>query len=92
MYNFQYFKDLTDFEEVRLISFSNTTEIQFFTQEDEIALEYEDRVLLIFTPYISNLESVVEGYGEYIRDTATINIIDDDRKLFDITYVLCSTC
>ena len=84
MLYFQYFKDLTDFEQMRLITFSNTAEIQFFTQEDQIALEYEDTVLLRFTPYISNLEGVVEGYGEYIRSTATISIIDDDRKLFEI--------
>ena len=68
------------------ITVSNTAAIRIFTQEDQIALEYEDRVLLRFTPDISSLEGDVEGVGEYIRSTATINIIDDDRKLFDITY------
>ena len=60
----------------------NSTDIRLFTTNDEVTLEYEDTVILRFTPQISALDLVksVEGAGEYIRDTSTVFIIDNDRK------------
>ena len=53
------------------------------TLEDQIALENDDKVLLRFTPSstIPNLLSIVENDGEFIRDTATVTIIDCNCKL-----------
>ena len=47
---------------------------------DDIALEYDDSVILTFTPNDPDLISTVEAAGEYIRDTATVNIRDNDCK------------
>ena len=47
---------------------------------DGITPEYDDRVLLRFTPDIPDLILALEDYGEYVRDTATVNIIDNDCK------------
>ena len=71
-----------------------STDIRLFTVHDEITLEYEDRVLLRFTPAQAALIPVLESVFEYIRDTAIFNIIDNDRKcLFSFMFlaneVLC---
>ena len=62
------------------IVFENSTDICLFTTDDEITLEYEDTVILRFTPDDPAFIPTVEGTGEYIRDTATVCIIDNDRK------------
>ena len=54
----------------------------FHTSNDQITLEYEDRILLTFTPLNEFLIPGVEDLGEYIRDTAIVNIIDNDSKQF----------
>ena len=59
---------------------SESVEIRLFTSNDQIGLEYDDRVLLVFTPDNPGLIPVVEGVGEYIRDTAIVNIIDNESK------------
>ena len=59
---------------------NNATSIRVFPVNDEITLEYDDRVLLRFTPDESNLFSDLANEFEYIRDTAVVNIIDNDRK------------
>ena len=62
------------------ISFVNETEIRLFTSNDEITLEYDDRVILSFTPDNPAFITGLEGEGEYTRDTATVHIIDDDSE------------
>ena len=59
---------------------NNTNSIRVFPVNDEITLEYDDRVLLRFTPAGTNLFSDLANHFEYIRDTAVVNIIDNDRK------------
>ena len=59
---------------------NNATSIRVFPVNDEITLEYDDRVLLRFTPAVTNLSSDLANQFEYIRDTAVVNIIDNDRK------------
>ena len=59
---------------------SESVEIRLFTSNDQITLEYDDRVLLVFTPDNPGLIPAVEAEGEYIRDTAIVNIIDNDSK------------
>ena len=55
----------------------NSTVIRLFTSNDEITLEYDDSVILTFTPNNAAIISGLEGLGEYIRDTATV---DKDSK------------
>ena len=50
----------------------------FAPQDDEVTLEYDDRVRLIYTPFNPALIGGVEAAGEFIRHTATVNIIDTD--------------
>ena len=59
-----------------------STEVRLFAVNDEITLEYEDRVLLRFTPALINLIPGLASNYEHIRDTAIVNIIDNDRKCF----------
>ena len=70
----------SDFEIFQPIHIENSADIRLFTTNDEVTLEYNDTVILRFTPQMSDLVPSVEGMGEYIRDTATVNIIDNDRK------------
>ena len=69
-----------DFDEFYPLSITNYSEIRLFTRQDFINLEYDDSVLLTFTPNNGALIPSLEAQGEYIRDTATVNIIDDDNK------------
>ena len=74
-----------DFQQLQPITFININSpvhIRLFTANDEIALEYNDRVLLEFIPSNLGLITGVEGVGEYIRYAATVNIIDNDCKWF----------
>ena len=68
------------------ISFVNEAEICLFTSNDEITLEYDDRVILSFTPDNPALIPGLEAHGEYIRDTATVQITDDDSKCCFTVY------
>ena len=74
------FEGSTDIQPLGPISFLNTADIRLFTSNDDVCLEYDDRVQLRFTPDFSGLITAVEGAGEYIRDTATVHIIDNDCK------------
>ena len=47
---------------------------------DDITLEYDDSVLLSFTPDEDDLIEFYENEGEYIRNNVTVHIIDTDRK------------
>ena len=78
----------SDFEELTPISViiyndNPSTDIRLFTVNDE----YDDRVLLRFNPASPRLIPGLEGVNECIRDTATVNIIDNDRKcIVDTTF------
>ena len=62
------------------IEFENRAEICLFTSNDVITLEYNDTVLLSFTPDSPLLIPGIEGAGEYVRGTAIVYIIDNDSK------------
>ena len=57
-----------------------SAEIRLFTANDEVTLEYEDRVRLNFNPTAANLITDLESLGEYVRNSAIVNIIDNDCK------------
>ena len=63
-----------------------SSQIHLFTTNDGIILKYDDRVLLRFTPDIRDLILALEDYGEYVRDTAIVNIIDNDCKCSSNCY------
>ena len=75
---FQIISGRSDFESLMPITFVNETEIRLFISNDETTLEYNDSVILTFTPDNDGLEA----QGEYVRDTATVNIIDNDSKCY----------
>ena len=52
-----------------------------------IALEYDDTVMLRFTPDYDTFISDVENAGQFIRDTAIVNIIDNDSKLLKYSNI-----
>ena len=70
----------SDFESLMPISFENEAEVRLFTSNDQITLEYDDSVILTFTPDNPLLIPGLEAEGEYIRHTATVHIIDDDSE------------
>ena len=49
-----------------------------FITNDDITLEYDDKVRLIFTHDSPDLITDAENQAMYIRDTARANIVDDD--------------
>ena len=65
-----------------MVTAANDIAIQLFSRNDDITLEYNDTVILRFivNPAITGLIQQLEAAGEYIRDTATVDIIDNDRK------------
>ena len=75
----------SDFENLQPIGVSVTSalpsaEIRLFTANDEVTLEYEDRVQLNFIPTAADLITGLESMGEYVRNTAIVIIIDSDCK------------
>ena len=73
--------DSSDFE-----VFYDEPKIVVMPTNDDIALEFNDTVILTFTPDDPDLISSLETAGEYIRDTATVKIIDNDCKPVTKTY------
>ena len=78
--------DTTDFQPFsttdRTVSADHDIAIQLFSRNDDITLEYNDTVILRFivNPGLAGLIQLLEAAGEYIRHTATVDIIDNDRK------------
>lgn len=68
----------SDFEFPPIPSSGTAVDIQLSATDDKITLEYNDRIMLIYTPQTANFIELVELAGEFIRDTTTVNIIDND--------------
>ena len=66
----------------RVVTATDGISIQLFSVDDDITLEYNDTVILKFIvdPDFADLIQEFEAAGEYIRDTATVDIIDNDRE------------
>ena len=62
--------------------------IQLFTVNDELTLEYDDRVMLRFTPTHVNLIPFLASNYEYIRHTTAVSIIDRDSKSWHCELLL----
>ena len=78
--------DTTDFQPFstyqRTVTAANDIDIQLFSRNDAITLEYDDTVVLRFIvhPALARLIQQIEAAGEYLRDNAIVDIIDNDRK------------
>ena len=75
-----FFEGTSDFEQLQPIHFTDSTAIHLPIVEDRVTLEYDDRVLLRFTPDNPSLIQGIEAGGEYVRDTATVTITDNDGR------------
>ena len=77
---------MTDFQPFstneRTVTAANDIDIQLFTRNEDITLEYGDTVNLAFIvdSGLSGQIQQLEMAGEYIRDLAIVDIIDNDRK------------
>ena len=71
----------SDFERLTPIRVTNNAEIGLFAANDFIALKYNDRVLLTFSP---DNTALITTHGEYVRDSATVKIIDNDCKFIHV--------
>ena len=67
---------------------NSQVEMRLFPLNDFTTLEYDDRVRLTFTASNPALFPGLEAAGEFIRNIAIINIIDDDSKCF--SYTVCA--
>ena len=54
--------------------------IDLRTRNDDITLEYDDTIILVFTPDEEDIIDFYEEEGEYIRDSVVVHIVDNDRK------------
>lgn len=79
----------SDFEEFSPILTRGNSEISLITVDDGITLEYNDTVILTYTPTSLNLTELIIVAGEFIRDTATVIITDNDSGL-SCNAVACS--
>ena len=75
----------SDFEQIEpisvLVNIDETQEVTFFISNDEVALEYNDTVILIFEP-VADLVRFLEEHDEYVRETTIVQIIDNDGTVY----------
>ena len=72
--------------------YTGNSNIQLTAKSDDIALENDDRFNLKFVhKYGQEIFDVVNNMGEYLRDTAVVEIIDDDREYIVINLLLFAT-
>ena len=74
----------SDFGNLIPITFQNEADIRLFTTNDDTTLEYDDSVILTFTPGNPDVIDGLEGAGEYVRNSAIVNIIDNDSKCYKV--------
>ena len=78
--------DTTDFQPFstnqHTVTATDDIAIQLFCRNDDITLEYNDTVILRFivNPGLAVLIQQLRTAGEYIRDNAIVDIVDNDRK------------
>ena len=76
------FKALCDFENLGKVKIhSESVEFSLLTINDDIALESNDTVKLIFKPLHPQFMKELEDKGEFLRESAFVHICDNDGKL-----------
>ena len=76
---FPSFTDPSDFDPfapILVTETDNSVLVRIFTSNDDITLEYDDYVIITFTPENPAIIGALEAEGEYIKNTAIVNIID----------------
>ena len=66
--------------DIEVQEFFDVVQIELRTKNDAVTLEYDDTVILSFSPNGSDLIEFYESEGEYIRDNVVVHILDSDRK------------
>ena len=57
------------------------SDVRLDASNDDVTLEIGDTVILKLDPTDANIVNRVEGQGQFLRDTATVTILDNDCKL-----------
>lgn len=75
----------SDFEDLPpqsvFIGLNDNATTPIYVNFDIVSLEYNDRIRLGFTPDFPHLRTTLEAnFGEYLRDSATVNIIDEQSE------------
>ena len=71
---------------------TGNSNISLTAKSDDIALENDDRFTLKFVhAFGSEIFDVVNNMGEYLRDTAVVEIMDNDREYIIINLLLFAT-
>ena len=87
---------VSDYDVITPINASNNTLIHFIIIDDDIPLEDDESVILTFIPNDDFAREFLEAAGEFIRNSVTVNIIDNDSKSFCIgtrsVFVSFSVC
>ena len=65
---------------------NNRATISLITRNDDVTLEDNDNVILVFNPSISGFISTIEANtpGLFIRNSTTVTIEDNDGKTIHI--------
>jgi hypothetical protein len=87
--------DYQEFPSITVELFSDNIVIQ--TIDDDITLEYDDRLDLTFalSPDVANLAQMLEAEGEYLRNTVSVTIVDNDGRTLvqilnqEVLHVIC---
>ena len=82
--------DLNDYDPFTPIHISSILYVPFMLQtiDDDVALEYDDRIVLTYVPENVNLFEGIEEAGEYIRNTTLVIIKDNDSRLLKFVLKL----
>ena len=59
---------------------SGFSEVRLDASNDDVTLEFGDTAILRLDPSVPNTVEMVEGQGQFLRDTATVTILDNDCK------------
>ena len=59
---------------------SGFSDVRLDASNDDVTLEIGDTVILRLDPTAANIVDLVEGQGQFLRDTATVTILDNDCK------------
>ena len=58
-------------------------------QDDDIALEYDDHLILTYSPLPFNLTDRFKADGQFVRSTAAVYIEDNDGKTNMLAIMFC---
>ena len=63
-------------------NYDGITVVPFVSINDDLSLEYNDKVKMIFTPYYERYIDELREKGEFVRTSAFVDIRDNDGEYF----------